>query len=260
MRAVSLKDRQLELREVATPVPGSGQVLVRTLACAICASDHHYMDHPEISRGDKSGMRVDAPDRDVVMGHEFCAEIVEYGPDTDGKWPIGTRVTSIPALFVDGGMRIVGMAPDAPGGFGEYFLLSEGMARSVPDDLPVERIALNDATAVGWYYSRVGLEQAPEGSVPLVLGLGAIGLSVVIGLRHRSSGTIVAADYSASRRQLALDVGTTSSSTPPRSRPGQRGAGSRGMTLSTCTTACNSWESRRRSSTRWSDATVCLLT
>jgi threonine dehydrogenase-like Zn-dependent dehydrogenase len=207
MRAVSLKDGQLGLREVPTPVPGSGQVLVRTLACAICASDHHYMDHPEISRSDKSGMRVDAPDQHVVMGHEFCAEVVEYGPDTKAEWPIGTRVTSIPALFVDGGMRIVGMAPDAPGGFGEYFLLSEGMARSVPDDLPVERIALNDAMAVGWYYSRVGVEQSPDGSVPLVLGLGAIGLSVVVGLRHRGSGPIVAVDYSPSRRQLALDLG-----------------------------------------------------
>ena len=34
------------------------------------------MDHPEISRADRSGMRVDAPHEHVVMGHEYCAEIV----------------------------------------------------------------------------------------------------------------------------------------------------------------------------------------
>ena len=61
MRAVSLKERILALREVPTPVPASGQMLVRTLACAICASDHHYMDHPEVAQADRSGMRVDAP-------------------------------------------------------------------------------------------------------------------------------------------------------------------------------------------------------
>ena len=60
MLAVCLREGTLGLREVPTPVPGSGQVLVRTLACAICASDHHYMDHPEVARNDRSGMRVEA--------------------------------------------------------------------------------------------------------------------------------------------------------------------------------------------------------
>lgn len=208
MRAVSLRNGTLELREIPTPTPRAGQVLVRTLACAICASDHHYMDHPEVSRADPSGMRVDAPDRDVVMGHEFCGEVVAYGPDTHRKWPIGTRVTSTPALIGADGMRIIGMAPDAPGGFGEYFLLTEFLAKPVPDDLPAERIALNDAMAVGWYYTRLGTEQTPPaGSVPLVLGLGAIGLSVVLCLRRRGSGPIVAADLSESRRNLARDLG-----------------------------------------------------
>lgn len=208
MRAVALRNGELALREVPTPEPGSGQVLVRTLACAVCASDHHYMDHPEVSRADRSGMRVDAPDHDVVMGHEFCAEVVAYGPDTVQAWPVGTHVTSTPALIGTGPMRIIGMAPDAPGGFGEYLLLTEFLAREVPADVEPERIALNDAMAVGWGYSRIGVEGEPEaGSVPLVLGLGAIGLSVVVGLRHRGSGPIVVSDYSPSRRALAAELG-----------------------------------------------------
>lgn len=204
MRAVSLRDGRLALREIARPVPGSGQLLVRTLACAICASDHHYMDHPEIARADRSGMRVSAPGEHVVMGHEFCAEVVEYGPDTERKWPAGTRITSIPALFTENGMRIIGMAPDAPGGFGEYFLVSEGFARVVPDDLPPQRLALTDAMAVGWYYSRVG---HTDNTVPVVIGAGAIGLSVVAALKHRGAQRIAAADYSADRRELARRLG-----------------------------------------------------
>lgn len=75
MRAVSLRDGELALRTLPMPVPGEGQILVKTLACAICASDHHYMDHPEVALADRSGMRVCDPARDVVMGHEFCAEV-----------------------------------------------------------------------------------------------------------------------------------------------------------------------------------------
>jgi threonine dehydrogenase-like Zn-dependent dehydrogenase len=207
MRAVSLRGGELALREVPTPEPGSGQILVRTLACAICASDHHYMDHPEVSAADRSGMRVAAPECDVVMGHEFCGQIVAYGPDTQRVWPIGARVTSIPALFTDNGMRVIGMAPDAPGGFGEYFLVSEFMARSVPNDIDPERIALNDALAVGWYYTAVGAVSHSSAVVPLVLGLGAIGLSVVMALRHRGVGPIVCADFSETRRELAAALG-----------------------------------------------------
>ena len=142
------------------------------------------------------------------MGHEYCAEVVAYGPGTAQQWPVGSRITSPPALFTSNGMRIIGMAPDAPGGFGEYFLLSEGLARRLPDDLPAERLALIDAMAVGWYYTRVGSTgDGAANSVPLVVGLGAIGLSVVAALKHRGVGPIVASDYSESRRQLALTMG-----------------------------------------------------
>ena len=153
-------------------------------------------------------MRVDAPHTDVVMGHEYCAELVAYGPGTKQEWPIGTRLTSPPALFTHAGMRIIGMAPEAPGGFGEYFLLSEGLARPLPDDLPAERLALIDAMAVGWYYTRVGSTgEAAANSVPLVVGLGAIGLAVVAALRRRGIGPIVASDFSESRRKLAVELG-----------------------------------------------------
>ena len=34
-------------RETADPVPGPGQLLLKVLSGAICASDVHFMDHPE---------------------------------------------------------------------------------------------------------------------------------------------------------------------------------------------------------------------
>jgi threonine dehydrogenase-like Zn-dependent dehydrogenase len=46
MRAVVLRDGELQVRDTADPVPGPGQLLLRPLSAAICASDVHYMDYP----------------------------------------------------------------------------------------------------------------------------------------------------------------------------------------------------------------------
>src|SRR5262249_6953474 len=129
MRAAVLRDGRVEARETADPVPGPGQLLVRTLACGICASDLHFMDHGD--DGDDSGLSHYDADADIVMGHEYCAEVVDYGPNTNRAWAPGTRVSSIPALLTPDGVRIIGQNADAPGGFGEYFLLSEAMTQVV---------------------------------------------------------------------------------------------------------------------------------
>src|SRR5262249_53242977 len=184
-------------------VPGPGQVLVRTLACGICASDLHFMDHGD--DGDDSGLSHYDPDADIVMGHEYCAEVVDYGPHTNREWALGTRVSSIPALLTPDGVRIIGQNAEAPGGFGEYFLLSEAMTQVVATELPNEFVAIADAISVGWYYVRAAAVAADE--VPLVIGCGAIGLSAVASLKRLGVGPIVAADFVASRRETACVMG-----------------------------------------------------
>jgi threonine dehydrogenase-like Zn-dependent dehydrogenase len=57
MRAVVLRDGRLEVRETPDPVPGEGELLLRTLATAICASDVHFMDHHDaVPAGGPAGM------------------------------------------------------------------------------------------------------------------------------------------------------------------------------------------------------------
>src|SRR6478609_5726171 len=111
MRAAVLRGGAIEVRETADPSPGPGQLLVRTLACGICASDIHFMDHPEGDPDDDTGLSNHDQDADIVMGHEYCAEIVEYGPGTERRWPLGTRVSSLPVLLGDDGPRVIGLAP-----------------------------------------------------------------------------------------------------------------------------------------------------
>ncbi|MBL7502037.1 alcohol dehydrogenase catalytic domain-containing protein [Frankia sp. CNm7] len=212
MRAAVLRDGRVEVRETADPVPGPGQLLARTLSCAICASDLHFMDHPEGVAADDSGLWDYHADRDIVMGHEFVGEIVSYGPGTEGRLPVGTRVTSLPVLVGAGPVRIIGCSPEAPGGFGELMLLTESLVRAVPEHVPSDQAALADAFAVGEYYVR----RAALGprDVPLVIGAGAIGLSAVAALRRRGVGPILVADYNTSRLETAKALGATHTISP----------------------------------------------
>jgi len=203
MRAAVLREGRLEVRETADPVPGSGELLVRTVSTAVCASDIHYMDHPDPT--DSSGLFVWDADRDVVMGHEFVGEVVAHGPGCSDQFPVGIRVTSVPTLVRDGGMQVIGQHPDAPGSFGELFLVSELVARAVPDDADPDAVALTDAFAVGEGY--VAMSNIVPGQIPLVIGAGAIGLSAVAALAARSIDPIIIADFNDERLELARRFG-----------------------------------------------------
>ena len=94
MRAVVLHEGRLVLDEIADPVPGSGQVLVRTLTNGICGSDLHSLDVAEARPETMEG---------TVLGHEFCAEVLDYGPaTTERPFPIGTKVCANPFTAAGG--------------------------------------------------------------------------------------------------------------------------------------------------------------
>lgn len=205
MRAAVLRRGKVEVRTVADPVPGPGQVMVRSLACAVCASDLHYMDHPEAGADDDSGWSTYDPDVDIVMGHEYCAEIVDYGPGSERPLPAGTRVSSRPVMFAGGGMKIIGQNPETPGAFGEYLLLDETLLKEVRSDLPSEVVCVTDAVAVGWSVAKRAQFRSTD--VPLVIGCGAIALSAIATLKMLGVGPILAADFVESRRATALVMG-----------------------------------------------------
>ena len=209
MRAVVLRDGRLDVREIADPVPGPGELLLRTLSTAICASDVHFMDHPEMGINDPTGRSLYDANRDIVLGHEFVGEVVGHGPNCTEQFPVGTRVTSMPIRVVNGGtsgvagVRIIGQHPEAQGSFGELVVVAEALAKSVDAGVSSDAAALTDAFAVGEFYVRAA--RMEPGEVPVVIGAGAIGLSAVVALAGRGIEPIIVSDYKAERRQLACD-------------------------------------------------------
>jgi len=143
--------------------------------------------------------------RDVVMGHEFCAEILEYGPATNGALATGSRVCSMPVLLRPGNVQSIGYSNDVPGGYGEYMLLSEPLLLPISSGLTTEQATLTEPLAVG--YHAVQMSRILPNEVPLVIGCGPVGLAVIQSLKLLGIGPVVAADFSPARRTLAEKFG-----------------------------------------------------
>lgn len=209
MKVVSMLNGVLDVVEAPIPRPGPGEVLVKTLAAGICGSDLHALSHgAELIAGVKAvaGFEMFNLNEPVVMGHEFCAEVVEYGPDTRQTLAPGTRVTSAPFLPRPPGVVTIGYGGfDTPGAHAEYFLLSEDLLIAVPDDLPSDIATLAEPLAVALHAVNRGALGADD--VPIVIGCGPIGLAVIAVLKMRGIGPIVAADFSPTRRAMAEKIG-----------------------------------------------------
>ena len=205
MQAACLENGLFTIEEVPDPIPGRNEVLVSTLACGICGSDLHQV----VRSKDRAGR--------LVMGHEFCAEIIDYGPDTSRPFPVGSRVVSFPYVPGPNGAEIIGYSQEYPGGFGQRMVLSVADLVRVPDGISPTVAALTEPLAVGEHAVALGRQE--PGDVATVIGCGPIGLAVIVALRRRGCSPIIAADFSAERRALAEKLGADIVFDPARASP-----------------------------------------
>jgi threonine dehydrogenase-like Zn-dependent dehydrogenase len=215
MRAVVMQDWKLRLDEVADPQPGPGQVLTKVLACGICGSDLHLLRHGEEARRLTEELAADEPpdplrpimfepEAPMVMGHEFCCEVVDVGPGVQRLTP-GDVVVSMPAAFDADGVHALGFSNRYPGGYAELMVLNEMLALDVPTGLPPDLAALTEPLAVGVH--AVAKSGIGPGDAAIVLGLGPVGLACIAELERLGIGPVVGADFSAKRRSLAEHLG-----------------------------------------------------
>ena len=117
---------RLEIREVADPEPGPGEVRVRMIASPVNPSDLLVV------RG-RYGVLPRLP---ATPGFEGVGIVDKVGPGLLGKWVEGKRVVAINS---------------AGGNWAEYSIVPARQARPVPSDIPDEQAAtffVNPATAL----------------------------------------------------------------------------------------------------------------
>lgn len=208
MKAAIFRGGDLVVDTIPDPVPALGQVLVKTLACGICGSDLHAAKHAhrmvEVTKRIPGRKPMDLS-RDIVFGHEFCCEVLDYGPKTEKRIKPGTRVCSMPLMVEADGPKGMGYSNTYVGGYAERMVLSAPLMLEVPNGLPTEHAALTEPLAVGVHAVEKANLSGDE--APLVVGCGPVGLAVIAALKLKGIRPIVAADFSPKRRELAALMG-----------------------------------------------------
>jgi threonine dehydrogenase-like Zn-dependent dehydrogenase len=208
VRAVVCQHSELEVRDAPEPVPGSGQVRIEVLRCGICGSDLHARHGSDqwaelaVRVGYDRFARTDQP---IVFGHEFCGEVAEHGPECRKTIATGTQVVALPLIRGSRGFDMVGLSMDAPGAYAERMLVQESLMMPVPNGLSTDVATLTEPMAVGWHAVRRG--EVGKRTVAIVIGCGPVGLAVILLLKAKGVRTVVASDYSAGRRALAIACG-----------------------------------------------------
>ena len=225
MKAVSCKDAKLQLVDVPAPAPERGQLLIDVLRAGICGSDLHARQYSDEVADIAAEVGYDGlmrSDQEVILGHEFCGEIVEHGRGCRQFAPVGTRVVALPLLRRGTDVHPTGLSAAAPGSYAEQMLVEESLAFPVPNGLPTEAAALTEPMAVGLHAVR--RSEIGKGTVAVVVGCGPVGLAVICMLKARGVRTVVASDYSPGRRALAEACGADAVVDPAVESPFASGA------------------------------------
>jgi 2-desacetyl-2-hydroxyethyl bacteriochlorophyllide A dehydrogenase len=200
----------VDLREIAIPEPGIGQVLIKIRSSGICGSDVHYIYH-----GHKGTAAHPEPlYQGVVNGHEPCGQIVGLGPGCR-HFRESDRVL---VYHISGcgfcmncrrGFQIscTGQPKAAygwqrDGGHAQYLVAEERDVIRLPDSLSYEDGAFISC-GIGTAYEGVIRADVSGSDSVLVVGLGPIGMAATMIAKGRGAKRIIGVDTQQDRLDAA---------------------------------------------------------
>lgn len=165
--------------DVPVPAIGPGEMLLRVLACGVCAGDiKSFHGGARIWGTSEENRYIDAP---VTGGHEICGEVVAL-EGVDG-FSVGDRVVCEQILpcgdchFCTTGAHwlctrsaVFGFKEVCPGGFAEYVRVpATAICHRVPDSLTLEQAALVEPIACGMHVRADRVARGLEFGADIVL-------------------------------------------------------------------------------------------
>ncbi len=208
--------RPPEIREVPTPQPGPGQVLLRITAAGVCHSDEYTMSLPAET------YRYGFP---LTLGHEGTGVVAGFGAGGEGG---GLREGDAVALYGAWGcgycrscasgaenycrnaaaLDIPWPGFEAPGTMAEYMVVPSPRHLVPLGDLdPVANAPLTDAGLTPYHAIKPSLSRLVPGSTAVVIGVGGLGHIAIQLLRALSPARIVALDIGDDKLAFAREVG-----------------------------------------------------
>jgi len=211
MRAALLTaPREVSIVDVADPVPGAGDVLVRVTAVGVCGSDVHFYHEGQIGSASAA--------YPMGLGHEPAGIVAAIGEGVSGLAE-GDLVAVEPGIpcgrcepCVKGkpnlcpNVRFLAQ-PDTVGAFQEYLVMPRENCFPAPFGVSAEACAVAEPLGVG--LEALVMSGIRAGESAAVFGCGPIGLSTIAALRSAGIEDIIASERLEARRAFAARLGAS---------------------------------------------------
>lgn len=218
--------KPLRIEEIDLEGPGPEDVLVRIVSAGLCHSDLSVIE------GNRPRPLP------MALGHEASGVVEEVGKQVR-RFEKGDHVvfqflptcghcipcaTGRPALCEPGGKANTdGTLLDGTihlqrqgeklyhhlgvSGFSEYVVASQNSIVKINKDYPLDVAAVFGCAILTGVGAVINTGQFKAGQTVLVVGLGGVGQSAVLGAKAAGASRIIAADISGSKRELAKELG-----------------------------------------------------
>ncbi len=113
--------KDLRLEEFELPPLKEGEILIKVVSDSVCMSTYKTA-----LQGEKH-LRVpdDVGENPIIIGHEFCGEVVEVSKRWEQAYKVGDKVVMPPVLSYLGGVKTVGYSFPDIGGVSTYSIVYE---------------------------------------------------------------------------------------------------------------------------------------
>lgn len=210
----------LRLETFDLPAIGDGEILAKVISDSICMSSYKAsIQGPEHKR-----VPDDVATNPVIIGHEFCGEIVEVGSRWQGQFKAGDKFTIQPAINDPANVYAApGYSFAHIGGDATYIIIPEiVMARGCllpyqgdayyfgslaePVSCIIGGYHVNYHTQAGSYVHHMGIVEG--GKMALLAGVGPMGLGAIDYAIHnpRKPGLLVVTDIDDARLARAASI------------------------------------------------------
>lgn len=187
--------KEILLTQLATPVAGDNDIVVRNLYASICGTDVAVYNH-----GPNTGHRVTVGGE---FGHEMVSEVVQVGKNVKDI-QVGDRVYPYP-LLAKGDPKRAGTV----GGFSEFVLIPNAQWNkqiyAVPEAISSKVASLIEPFTVGCRAARRSFPK--QGEKAIVFGAGTIGIAAAIALQYFGCSQVMVCDHSDFRLEKAEGLG-----------------------------------------------------
>ncbi|MDO4740425.1 MAG: alcohol dehydrogenase catalytic domain-containing protein [Eubacteriales bacterium] len=207
---------------VPTPRAQGKDLILKVEACGVCAGDIKCQQGGFRFWGGEGNPAYAEPP--FIPGHELLGYVAEVGPEYDGPFRVGDRITTeqiVPCgkcrycregkWWLCDPHNVYGFKHFLNGGFAEYVRLPENSINyAVPVDMPLEKAVLIEPFACALH--AVDRARIEEGDIVAVAGAGTLGLGMIAAMAQKGHGSIrpkciISIEPDAKKRELVLALG-----------------------------------------------------